>query len=136
MAHPNEDLIRKGYQAFAAQDMATLNELFADDVVWHAQGRNQLPRPAKVARHRHHVAVVRRDQPARQGVLAVAHERAHAVPAFQKGAQHVTAHEPATAGQEYLVGARAACCQHVQPAAMALMLSFREVNVAMTAVGS
>jgi ketosteroid isomerase-like protein len=42
MAHPNEDLIRKGYQAFGAQDMATLNELFADDIVWHAPGRNQL----------------------------------------------------------------------------------------------
>ena len=42
MAHPNEDLIRKGYAAFAAGDMATLNDLFADDIVWHAPGRNQL----------------------------------------------------------------------------------------------
>jgi ketosteroid isomerase-like protein len=42
VAHPNEDLIRKGYAAFAAADMATLNELFADDIVWHAPGRNQL----------------------------------------------------------------------------------------------
>ena len=42
MAHPNEDLVRRGYQAFAEADMATLNELFADDIVWHAPGRNQL----------------------------------------------------------------------------------------------
>jgi ketosteroid isomerase-like protein len=42
MTHPNEDLIRRGYQAFTAGDLATLNELFADDVVWHAPGRNQL----------------------------------------------------------------------------------------------
>jgi ketosteroid isomerase-like protein len=42
VAHPNEELIRRGYQAFAAGDMATLDELFSDDVVWHAPGRNQL----------------------------------------------------------------------------------------------
>jgi ketosteroid isomerase-like protein len=42
MAHPNEDLIRRGYAAFATGDMATLGELFAEDVVWHAPGRNQL----------------------------------------------------------------------------------------------
>ena len=42
MAHPNEDLVRKGYAAFAAGDMATLNEFFADDIVWHAPGRNDL----------------------------------------------------------------------------------------------
>jgi ketosteroid isomerase-like protein len=42
MAHPNEDLIRKGYAAFQSGDMTALGELFADDVVWHAPGRNQL----------------------------------------------------------------------------------------------
>jgi ketosteroid isomerase-like protein len=42
MAHPNEELVRRGYQAFATGDVATLNELFADDIVWHAPGRNQL----------------------------------------------------------------------------------------------
>ena len=42
MAHPNEDLIRKGYAAFQSGDMAALSELFADDVVWNAPGRNQL----------------------------------------------------------------------------------------------
>jgi uncharacterized protein len=40
--HPNEELIRRGYQAFATGDMATLNELFADDIVWHTPGRSQL----------------------------------------------------------------------------------------------
>lgn len=42
MAHPNEDLLRKGYQAFAAGDMQTLSDLFADDVVWHVPGQNPL----------------------------------------------------------------------------------------------
>jgi ketosteroid isomerase-like protein len=42
MAHPNEDLVRRGFAAFGAGDMATLSELFADDVVWHAGGRNPL----------------------------------------------------------------------------------------------
>lgn len=42
MAHPNEDLVRRGYDAFMAGDMETLNELFADDIVWHAPGRNAL----------------------------------------------------------------------------------------------
>ena len=42
MAHPNEDLVRRGYEAFATGDMATLNELFADDIVWHSPGRNAL----------------------------------------------------------------------------------------------
>jgi ketosteroid isomerase-like protein len=42
VAHPNEDLVRRGYAAFQSGDMATLNELFADDIVWHAPGRNQL----------------------------------------------------------------------------------------------
>jgi uncharacterized protein len=42
MAHPNEDVLRRGYAAFATGDMATLNELFSDDVVWHAPGNNLL----------------------------------------------------------------------------------------------
>ena len=42
MAHPNEELIRRGYDAFMAGDMDTLNEFFADNIVWHAPGRNQL----------------------------------------------------------------------------------------------
>jgi ketosteroid isomerase-like protein len=42
VTHPNEDLVRRGYDAFASGDMATLNEVFADDIVWHAPGRNDL----------------------------------------------------------------------------------------------
>ena len=42
MAHPNEDLMRKGYAAFGSGDLAALNDLFSDDVVWHSPGHNQL----------------------------------------------------------------------------------------------
>jgi ketosteroid isomerase-like protein len=42
MAHPNEDLVRKGFEAFSQGDMGALDGLFADDIVWHAPGRNQL----------------------------------------------------------------------------------------------
>jgi uncharacterized protein len=42
MAHPNEDLLRRGYQAFAADDIDTVLSLFADDIVWHMSGSNQL----------------------------------------------------------------------------------------------
>lgn len=38
--HPNVALLRKGYDAFGKGDMATLTELFAEDVVWHMPGRN------------------------------------------------------------------------------------------------
>ncbi len=36
------ELIRRGYEAFNAGDMATLTELFADDAVWHVAGNNSL----------------------------------------------------------------------------------------------
>lgn len=39
MSHPNEDLIRRLYSAFAGQDMPVIDELLADDIVWHAPGR-------------------------------------------------------------------------------------------------
>ncbi len=42
MAHPNEELTRRGYAAFSSGDMDTLNELFADDLVWHVGGRSPL----------------------------------------------------------------------------------------------
>ena len=42
MAHRNEDLARRGFEAFTTAGMATLNELFADDIVWHSPRRNQL----------------------------------------------------------------------------------------------
>jgi ketosteroid isomerase-like protein len=40
--HPNVELVRRGYRAFESGDLATLNELFADDIVWHSAGRSQL----------------------------------------------------------------------------------------------
>ena len=40
--HPNLDLLRRGYAAYAAGDMDTINELFADDVVWHVAGRSAI----------------------------------------------------------------------------------------------
>jgi ketosteroid isomerase-like protein len=42
MAHPNEELVRKGYDAFARGDMDTLRELFDPDIVWHFPGRSLL----------------------------------------------------------------------------------------------
>ncbi len=40
--HPNATLLRKGYEAFGAGDMATITELFREDVVWHLAGNNPL----------------------------------------------------------------------------------------------
>lgn len=40
--HPNATLIRKGYAAFATGDMATLDALFANDVVWTVAGQGPL----------------------------------------------------------------------------------------------
>ena len=31
MAHPNEELVRRGYDAFASGDMAVIDELFAEE---------------------------------------------------------------------------------------------------------
>lgn len=43
MAHPNEDLLRKGYEAFSRGDLDTLrNELFDPNVVLHVGGRSPL----------------------------------------------------------------------------------------------
>jgi uncharacterized protein len=42
MAHPNETLVRTGYDAFSRGDMDTLRGLFADDMVWHAPGRSPI----------------------------------------------------------------------------------------------
>jgi uncharacterized protein len=39
--HPNVARIRDGYAAFAKGDLAALNDLFAEDLVWHDAGRNQ-----------------------------------------------------------------------------------------------
>jgi len=40
--HPNVGLVRKGYEAFAKGDMATLRELFSENVVWHISGNSPL----------------------------------------------------------------------------------------------
>jgi ketosteroid isomerase-like protein len=40
--HPNVARIRDGYAAFAKSDFAALNDLFAEDLLWHVGGRNQL----------------------------------------------------------------------------------------------
>jgi uncharacterized protein len=40
--HPNLELLRRGYAAYGSGDMDTINELFADDVVWHIGGRSTL----------------------------------------------------------------------------------------------
>jgi ketosteroid isomerase-like protein len=40
--HPDVARIKDGYAAFAKGDFAALNDLFAEDLLWHATGRNQL----------------------------------------------------------------------------------------------
>jgi uncharacterized protein len=42
MAHPNEDLIRRGYEAFSTGDMETIASLLSEDVVYHIGGSSQL----------------------------------------------------------------------------------------------
>lgn len=42
MAHPNEDRIRKGYEAFSTGNFQALDEIFAEDILWHVGGRNPL----------------------------------------------------------------------------------------------
>jgi ketosteroid isomerase-like protein len=42
MAHPNEDLLKRAYAAFAAADLDTVFSVFADDIRWHNGGSNQL----------------------------------------------------------------------------------------------
>lgn len=40
--HPNVERMRKGYEAFQSGDMAALNDLFSDDIVWHQPGTSPL----------------------------------------------------------------------------------------------
>lgn len=40
--HPNVARIKDGYAAFAKGDFAVLNDLFAEDLLWHEAGRNEL----------------------------------------------------------------------------------------------
>ncbi|GAA4036637.1 nuclear transport factor 2 family protein [Arthrobacter methylotrophus] len=41
-ATENAELVRRGYEAFNAGDLATLSELFAEDAVWYAAGNGVL----------------------------------------------------------------------------------------------
>ena len=40
--HPNVARIKDGYAAFAKGDFGTLDDLFAEDLLWHEPGHNQL----------------------------------------------------------------------------------------------
>ena len=40
--HPNVQKLKDGYAAFKNQDFETLNELFADDIIWHVPGTSPL----------------------------------------------------------------------------------------------
>lgn len=42
--HPNEDLIRGTYAAFAAGDLQAVGKSFADDIVWHSLGHSRFSR--------------------------------------------------------------------------------------------
>ena len=42
MAHPNEELVRGGYEAFAKGDMETVLARFDENIVWHVGGRSAL----------------------------------------------------------------------------------------------
>jgi ketosteroid isomerase-like protein len=42
MAHPNEGLLRKGYEAFEKGDLDTLRQQFDPNIIWHSPGRNPL----------------------------------------------------------------------------------------------
>ena len=43
----NAELVRRGYAAFSTGDMATLNELFTEDAVWHVPGSGPMSGPKK-----------------------------------------------------------------------------------------
>lgn len=40
MTQANEELVRKGYAAFSAGDMATLTDVFSPNSAWHIPGNN------------------------------------------------------------------------------------------------
>jgi ketosteroid isomerase-like protein len=42
MSHPNEELLRQGYEAFAKGDLPTVMSIFDEDIVWHSPGRSPL----------------------------------------------------------------------------------------------
>jgi ketosteroid isomerase-like protein len=40
--HPNAEVIKAGFEAFARADMETIDRLLADDIVWHSAGTSVL----------------------------------------------------------------------------------------------
>ncbi len=42
MAHPNEELLRRGYEAFGAGDLDTVLSIFSEDISWHIGGDSPL----------------------------------------------------------------------------------------------
>jgi uncharacterized protein len=42
MANANEELLRRGYAAFAAGDLDTVLGVFAGDIEWHVSGRSEI----------------------------------------------------------------------------------------------
>ena len=40
MAHPNQELLQGGYEAFGRGDIPAVLEVFADDIKWHVSGRS------------------------------------------------------------------------------------------------
>lgn len=38
MAHPNEELLRRGYEAYSHGDLDTVRSIFADNIRWNVQG--------------------------------------------------------------------------------------------------
>ncbi len=42
MAHPNAELVRRAYEAFAQGDADTVMDLLSDDIVWRIPGRSPI----------------------------------------------------------------------------------------------
>jgi uncharacterized protein len=42
MTHPNAELIRRGYEAFARGDVPTVLDIFGHDITWHVPGSSPL----------------------------------------------------------------------------------------------
>ena len=40
MTHPNEEMVRRGYDAFSQGDMATIDGQWEDDIVWRSYGNS------------------------------------------------------------------------------------------------
>lgn len=41
MSHPNEEALRKAYEAASRGDIEPVRNILADEIVWHLPGRNQ-----------------------------------------------------------------------------------------------